>query len=533
MQHPHHGKNHWGHGNSRLGRKCIRSIWSVLPHRLDGAVAILLCELLVAGPPLLARGPERLIESRQPDLSPLRQDLKKSYLELFSLSPKLHFTDAEIEDARKQLKDAEQQCVDRVKEQEKDYDSQLQLLQDEVKSTKDLPEKQRHDLHCRIQNLRALKAQMRVLQHHAIPIAYHNEEAKLDLIQKWPPELQQIQQQIADGSYRSRRWGDVQDIGFRQIAAGQKDDVKSGEDAIQQMKQAGLMPKELDNPAITSYVSSVAWKVADHSDLRVPLKVTILDSKEVNAFALPGGFLFVQRGLLEAADDESELAGVLAHEMAHVVARHGHKLMRKETIASIFYQGAELAAILLTGGAASIGTYYALRYGFYGLGLALNLKLLGVSREYELEADQLGLQYAWNSGYDPSGFIRFFDKMASREGYVEGISWFYDHPPFYERMVDAEREIDFLPKKDSLTVQTSEFENMKKALTEVTASKEEEDKDRPSLLAPEQGCASPPVSKEEAGRPFDAICSPSANPAGANGPTTVTSGTTEKGGGKQ
>src|SRR5207245_7063491 len=121
---------------------------------------------------------------------------------------------------------------------------------------------------------------------------------------------------------------------------------------------------DLDNKEIQNYVDSVAQRVAQHSDLHIPLHVTVLDSKEINAFALPGGNLFVERGLLEAADDESELAGVIGHEIAHDVARHSHKMMVRATIAGIFFQTAEIAALVLTGGVASIGLAYALEYGF-------------------------------------------------------------------------------------------------------------------------------------------------------------------------
>jgi predicted Zn-dependent protease len=272
------------------------------------------------------------------------------------------------------------------------------------------------------------------------------------------------------------------------------------------MKVSGLMPKELDDADIVDYVTRVARRVSTYSDLKVPLKVTVLDSKEINAFALPGGFLFIERGLLEAVDDESQLAGVIGHEMSHVVARHGHKLMTKATIANIIFQAAQIAAVLLTGGAVGVGTYYALQYGFYGLGLILDLNLLGVSREFELQADQLGIQYTWNSGYDPTGFVRFFDRMATTKGYVEGASWFYSHPPFYERMVEAEREINFLPKKEDLVVQTSEFHDMKKALEEVTAKAQEEERTRPSLLAPEAGCPAPAKLEYEPGQPIETIC---------------------------
>ncbi len=314
---------------------------------------------------------------------PLQEALQKSYLELFQLAPTLEFSNTQIQNMRNYLEQARKYCVGQYKKKSDQYSADLKRLEGNLKQVSaTASDTQRHDLHCQIQNTRALQSQTEVLADHAIPVAYENKEAKLDLIQQWPGDLKQIKQQIADGSYLKRQWGDVKDIGFREIASGQKDDIKTGEDAIKQMKQAGLMPKELDNKAITDYVEGVAQKVAKHSDLQIPLHVTVLNSKEINAFALPGGFLFVERGLLDAADDESELAGVIGHEIGHVVARHGHKLMQKATIESVVFQAAQVAAVLLTGGAAGIGTYYALQYGFYGLGLALNLNLLGVSREY-------------------------------------------------------------------------------------------------------------------------------------------------------
>ncbi len=437
----------------------------------------------------------------------LQDDLKKSYLELFKISPDLKYCPEQLDAMRQYLKHAKDYCVGEYKTKAKSYDDQLQEAQAQLKRTSsELAEPQRHEMHCKIQNDRALKTDTQMLADHAVPVAYDNRQAKLDLIQKWPTDYRQAEQEIADRSYLKRRWGDVKDIGFREIERGQQDDIKTGEDAIKQMKQSGMMPKELDNKAINDYVNSVAQKVASHSDLHVPLHVTVLNSKEINAFALPGGFLFVERGLLEAADDESELAGVMGHEIGHDVARHGHKLMQKATIESIFYQAAEVAAIVLTGGAAGIGTYYALQYGFYGLGLLLDLNLLGVSRDFELQADQLGMQYTWNSGYDPTGFIRFFDKMATKEGYVEGASWFRDHPPFYDRMVDAERESMFLPRKPKYVVQTTAFESMKKELAKVTAEAKDEEKDRPSLLAPEQGCPAAPKI-EHKGEPVEKLCS--------------------------
>ena len=437
---------------------------------------------------------------------PLQEALKKSYLDLFELAQQPHYTAVEISAMREGLKHNRDLCVSRFKKESAQYGEDIEKAQKQLKGGKTpISATQRHELHCKIQNLRELQTQAEMLAKHGVPIAYENREAKLDLIEQWPAKFREIANQLEDGSFRNRQWGDTQDIGFREIEKDQYKDIQTGQDAIREMKLSGLMPKEVYNPQIVDYVSRVARTIATHSDLKVPLQVTVLDSKEINAFALPGGFLFIERGLLEAVDDESELAGVIGHEMSHIVARHGHKLVSKGEIATIFFRAAQIAAVLLTGGA-GMGAYYALQYGFFGLGLVLDLKLLGVSREFELQADQLGIQYTWNSGYDPTGFIRFFDKMATTKGYVEGASWFYDHPPFFERMVEAEREITFLPEKNQLVIQTSEFYEMKKALAKITARAEEEKKDRPSLLRPEPGCPAATKLEYEPGQPIESIC---------------------------
>jgi beta-barrel assembly-enhancing protease len=438
----------------------------------------------------------------------LRGLLQKSYAELFELAPTLTFGAAEIAAQRKTLGKGKDFCVSRFKEHGKQYGKQIEVAQKDLKKkTASLTDQQRSQAHCRIQNLELLRSEAQALSGHAIPTAYDNLNAKLDLIEKWPALYKQTQQEIAIGAHLKRRWGDVKDIGFREIAANQQDDIKKGQQAIEEMKRSGLLPPEVEDKAIQEYVNTVAQRIAQKSDLKIPLHVSVLQSREINAFALPGGYLFLERGLLEAADDESELAGVIAHEMAHDAARHANKLMKKATIASIFYQAAQIAAVVLTGGVAGIGTYYALQYGFYGLGLVLNLNLLGVSREFEMEADQLGVQYAWNAGYDPSGFTRFFDKIATREGYVNGASWFRTHPPFYQRMVDTRREIMFLPPKPHMIVQSSAFEQMKKELAPIATAANKEEMGKPSLkITREEGCEPPKRLEYNPGQPIEELC---------------------------
>ena len=445
---------------------------------------------------------------------PLREDLKKSYLDLFQEASRLEYSDAQIARMREYLKQAEDYCVGRFDVTSNDYKQAEEEAQKGLKRP-GITEADRHQLHCKIQEARVLRGQAEVIARHAIPVAYANKVAKLDLIQQWPAEEQQIKRSIADGSYKSRRWADVEDIGFRKVEPQQKDDVKMGQDAVREMKQTGMMPKEIDNEVVTGYVRELARKLAANSDLLVPLQVTVLDSREVNAFALPGGFIFIERGLLESVEDEAQLAGVISHEMSHVVLRHGRKLMRRATIASVIYQAAQVAAILVTGGVLGIGAYYAMQYGFFGLGLTLNLALIGVSREYEREADLMGIQYAWKAGYDAEGFVRFFDKMATREGYVNGASWFRTHPPFYERMVGSQRELMYLGKKPAAIMTTTDFGRMKEALKPITAKAERESTEKPpTLLTREQGCPEPGKLIYEPDKPIETICStPHTEPA--------------------
>jgi hypothetical protein len=440
-------------------------------------------------------------------MDPLREAIDKPYLELFETATRLEFSRSQIERMREHQKQSKDYCTGGFKDRTRLLDSELRKAQEELsRKTKTISGAERKTLHCRIQNLQIEKREAQLLSQHGIPVAYENRLAKLDLIEQWPAQLRQIQEELRTGVYANRHFGDVKDIGYRDVGRGQENDIKLGKETIDEMKMQGMIPPEVDNEVVREYVSEMARKIAAKSDLKVPVKVVVLNSQEINAFALPGGFLYVQRGLIEAAEDDAQLAGVIAHEISHAAARHGHQLMRKATIASILYQAAQVAAIILTGGVAGIGTYYALQYGFYGLGLLLSLDLLGVSREFEREADQLGIQYAWNAGYDPSGFIRFFDRMAMKEGYVNGLSWFRTHPPFYDRMVDSQRELHYLPKKDNLIVRSTDFDRMKKELEKVTKRAKDEEKDRPTLLGREKDCPPPPTLDYKPGEPIERIC---------------------------
>ena len=421
--------------------------------------------------------------------------LKKSYIELLELAPTFEFSSRQFDQVRDRLNKEEKAKKDQLKSKEENFEKQIKAAQDQLKELNakgtietEETKARRHDIHCQIQSFQDELAKVKIERQTGVPVEYDNYKAKLDVLEKWPAEKREIARMLETNQGHTRKWGDVQDIGFRTIQDKQEDDIKDGQEAVKQLKQLGMLPKEIEDPVITEYVNRIAQNIARNSDLKVPLQVSVLNSKEVNAFALPGGFLFVNRGLIEETQTEAQLAGVLAHEISHDVARHGHRLMNRATVASIVYQAAQVAALIFTGGAVGIGTYYALQYGFQGLGLVLSLQLLGVSRDYELEADLLGVQYLWKSGYNPEGFIQFFDIMASKEGYVEKTSFFRTHPAFYERIVTAYREISFLPKQEQSIEDTQEFQKVKAHMKEVVKTLDEEDKNAPTLMKREKGC---------------------------------------------
>lgn len=408
------------------------------------------------------------------DVTTLANLVNKPYVELLEIAPKVSFSTIQVNEFKKSLekeKAAEKVRLEKeevvLKKEVETLRKQLASLNKESSSDTQEMKDRRQALHCQILTLERKLKQKHTEHEHGLSVIYDNKLAKLELIQKWPLKQKEINGLIASGNARQRQFGDVEDIGIRKVGEGQEKDIRLGEESLQQLKSTGLMPPEIEDKEIIGYLQTLADKVAVSSDLKVPVRVFLLDSDEINAFALPGGFLFINRGLIEKADNESELVGVISHELAHVSARHGARLMKKATIAGIFYQAAQVAAVILTGGVAGIGMYYALNYGFFGLGLILDLTLLGVCRDYEMEADQLGVQYAWHAGYDPKGFITFFDKMASEKGYVRSASFFRTHPAFFDRIVSTFSEISYLPAKDEVMIDSKEFHTNKEKLTKV------------------------------------------------------------------
>ncbi len=448
----------------------------------------IVCQLLIGAIVCLGLPPLSAGQATQPH--PLAELIEQPYVALFEQASQTRISEPVLEQFREQLEEEKDQEKERL-EQKKDFiEDQIDRAQEQLKAlnkdTAETPQvaERRHGLHCQIQKLRKELQDTKLVLDQGLDNRYDNKFAKLKVLKEWPEKYAETQRRVQENRVHELQYGDFRDIGFRDGDGNfedQEDDVKDGREAVQELNRQGLLPPEVEDEQVVGYIRTLAQRLARHSDLRVPLKVTVLKSNEINAFALPGGFLFINSALILKAEKESELAGVVAHEIAHAAARHSNRLMTRATIASIIYQAAQIAAVIFTGGVASIGVYYALQYGFYGLGLVLNLALLGVSRDYEKEADILGTQYLWHAGYDTKGFVSFFDKMAQEKGYVTGLSWFRTHPPFYDRMEKTYQWIVILPEQEDPIVNSPEFQAAKDRLQQVHKEMEKKDRDAPTL----------------------------------------------------
>ncbi|HZR32718.1 MAG TPA: M48 family metallopeptidase [Terriglobales bacterium] len=228
----------------------------------------------------------------------------------------------------------------------------------------------------------------------------------------------------------------------------------------------------ISDPVITEYVNRVGQSIVRNSDAHVPFTIKVIDDDEVNAFALPGGYFYVDSGLILAAETESELAGVMAHEIAHVAARHATK---NATRAQLF----NLASIPLIFVGGPIG--YAVRQV---AGLAVPMSFLKFNRDAEREADLLGLEYEYAAGYDPQSFVQFFEKLDAHEKEKRSFiaKAFSTHPMNNDRIKRAQKEIEaLLPARGQYVVDTSEFQEMKERLAKLENMRRPEEGGVPQL----------------------------------------------------
>jgi beta-barrel assembly-enhancing protease len=263
---------------------------------------------------------------------------------------------------------------------------------------------------------------------------------------------------------------------FGWLGGSQDKEIAIGRRLAMEVEQQA---KLVEDPIITEYVNRVGQNVVLHSDAKVPFTIKVIDSDEVNAFALPGGFFFVNKGLILAADNEAELAGVMAHEIAHVAARHAMENQGKGTLinygalAGIIFGGPIVSTVLQNGG-----------------GILAGLAGLKFTRGAEMEADSLGVQYLYASGYDPTAMSTMFEKLASQNKKKASSlqKLFSTHPQSLDRRDSSLGLVARFPEKEEYVISTSEFQRVKAHLLRLTNAKagvttdlDEGDPGRPTL----------------------------------------------------
>jgi len=255
---------------------------------------------------------------------------------------------------------------------------------------------------------------------------------------------------------------DVNAVGTRDIGARGVGNWYSTESEIKMGKQYAAMieksTKFITDPEVTEYINRIGQNIVKNSDCKVPFTIKVIDSDEINAMALPGGFFYVNSGLILAADEEAELAGVMAHETAHVCAHHAAREMTRANYAQL-----GTIPLIFIGGWAGYGIYEAAN-------LAIPLTFLEFSREFEAQADYLGVEYMYRAGYDPQAFITFFEKIQDLQKHKPGAvaRAFSDHPQTPDRIAHSQEEIaKILPPRDEYLVTTSEFDEVKARLARI------------------------------------------------------------------
>ncbi len=275
---------------------------------------------------------------------------------------------------------------------------------------------------------------------------------------------------------------DVSLIGNRGIGKGVNLYSIKKEEAIgrKMAQDVDKNTRVLKDPVIDEYVNRLGQNLVRDSDAQVPFTIKVIEDDEVNAFALPGGYFYVNTGLIMAADSESELAGVMAHEIAHVAARHATRNMTKGQIWNI-----ASIPLIFVGGPVGLAVQEA-------AGLAVPMSFLKFSRDDEREADLLGIEYEYKAGYDPTSFVSFFEKLEAQEKHKKNFiaKAFSTHPMTADRVVRAEDVInEYLPPRKQYIVDTSEFQQVKARLAGILNQRTllKKKSDRPTLLKPEHG----------------------------------------------
>jgi beta-barrel assembly-enhancing protease len=277
------------------------------------------------------------------------------------------------------------------------------------------------------------------------------------------------------------------------IAAGTEKEVREGRMLAAQVDKEA---KFIDDPIITEYVNRVGQNIVLHSDAKIPFTIKVIDSDEVNAFALPGGFFYVNKGLILAADNEAELAGVMAHEIAHVCARHAMENERKMQVLDY----GVLAGILL--GGPIIGNVL-----YNGGGFFEGMAFLKFSRAAEGEADRLGVQYMWAAGYDPNAMATMFEKLEAKNKKKPGTiaKMFADHPAPADRRAAAIALAARFPEREEYVISSSEFQRVKNRLLRLSNARAASNG---AIAGSDDGTPGRPTLKRRQPTPDDSTTSP-------------------------
>ena len=269
-----------------------------------------------------------------------------------------------------------------------------------------------------------------------------------------------VQAQSANtGGSTSIRHGEVENIGNRNVSGkiygilpnlvSQEEETTLGQQMATEFEKTIDLLKD---PAITEYIDRLGQNLVRHSDAKVAFNIKVVDTDAADLLALPGGFLYVNKGLILEAESESELAGAMAHGIAHICARHATELQSKKNYL-------QLSNSTIPGGE-PLSIHYS--YSSAGMGL----ELLGIIREFEMEADQLGIQYLWNTGYDPNSFVSLLEKVQVRgkSNPARSAGGLSTYPSTADRIAKCLEEQRALPKKDIYIKSSSEFDRIKARL---------------------------------------------------------------------
>ena len=291
---------------------------------------------------------------------------------------------------------------------------------------------------------------------------------------KQAEDKQTQEKQVGDDDkfYHGKGINDLNAIGSRNVGCNRglgnwytlDSQVRMGQEFAQQVEQTQHL---ITDPVVNEYVNRLGQNLVRNSDSKLPFTIKVLDVEDPNAFALPGGYMFVNAGSILLADDEAELAGVMAHEIGHVAACHA----ARESTRGAFAQIAMIPVIIMTGGIAGIGANEAANFGIPAV-------FSKFGRNFEAQADYLGIQYAYKAGYDPNGMIDFFEKIQAMEKRRAGFRarLYGDHPQTPDRIAQSQREIgSILPPRDQYIVSSSDFEQAKKRLALVMKHKLQKD----------------------------------------------------------